>query len=77
MKRASYREAIAWIADNDSGGVHDALEPERVAELITSVLVADIFDVECIKVGQDVVRYRERKAAFIKKVFEKLEENPK
>lgn len=60
MKRASYREAIAWIAYNDSGADDDALVPERVAELVTSVLVADIFNVETTKVGIDVVNYRRK-----------------
>lgn len=60
MKRASYREAVAWVAMNDSGGSHDALNPEIVAELITACLVADIFEVEPIRVGQDVVRFRKK-----------------
>lgn len=70
MKRASYRDAIDWIAQNDSGADDDALVPERVAELVSSVLVADIFAVECERVGRDVVRCRkalhklERKSAL-------------
>lgn len=59
MKRASYREAIDWIAQMDSCADPDALEPEIVQDLITSALVATIFDVESIKVGNDVVRRRQ------------------
>lgn len=60
MKRASYREAIAWIALNDSAGNDDALDPQVVSELITSVLVAELFDVPMEKVGEDVVRWRKK-----------------
>jgi hypothetical protein len=58
MKRASYREAIAWIAENDSGGDEDALNPDTVSELVTSCLVADLFGVPCARVGEDIVKYR-------------------
>lgn len=59
MKRASYREACAWIALNDSAGEGvDAFDPEQVQYLVSSVLVADIFNVESVKVGRDVVRAR-------------------
>lgn len=60
MKRASYREAIAWIAANDSAGDDDALDPEAVSYLITSALVADIFDVPQDRVGRDVVAQRKK-----------------
>lgn len=60
MKRASYREAIQWIALNDSAADDDALDPIKVGELVSSVLVADIFDVPSEKVGADVVRERRR-----------------
>lgn len=58
MKRASYRAAIAWIAENDSAGDDNALDPQSVAELVTTLLIADLFGVEPARVGQDVVRYR-------------------
>lgn len=58
MKRASYREAIAWVALNDSGGEDDALVPGEVQHLITAALVADIFDVDQEKVGRDIVNFR-------------------
>lgn len=60
MKRPSYREAVAWVAENDSGGSADALEPTVVSELVTACLVADLFGVEPERVGQDVVKYRKK-----------------
>ena len=59
MKRASYREAVAWIALNDSAG-EDELDPKAVSELVSSALVADIFGVTEAKVAEDVIRYRRR-----------------
>lgn len=58
MKRASYRDAVDWIAQNDSGADPGALDPVTVSELVSSVLVADIFGVDVLKVGADVVRRR-------------------
>lgn len=58
MKRASYREAVTWIAENDSTADSDANDPDVVGYLVSSVLVADIFGVEPEKVGRDVVRKR-------------------
>lgn len=60
MKRASYTEAIYWIAHNDSAGDHGANDPQIVSELVTAVLVADVFDVPSDKVGRDIVRVRQR-----------------
>lgn len=59
MKRASYREAIEWIAQNDSAGVTpDNADVEAAQDLITAVLVAEIFGVEPAEVGRDIVRRR-------------------
>ena len=58
MKRASYRDAIDWIAQNDSAADSDAHDPEAVAYLVSSVLIADIFGVEPTRVGKDVVARR-------------------
>lgn len=58
MKRATYRDAIDWVAQNDSSGDPDANDPEAVAFLVSSVLVADIFGVDVARVGRDVVRRR-------------------
>jgi len=64
MKRASYRYAVAWIAENDSAGDDNALDPEVVSELITAQLVADLFDVPPEKVGRDIVRYRKKHGIY-------------
>jgi hypothetical protein len=58
MKRASYREAIQWIAVNDEAGV-EKTEAE-CGELVSSVLVADLFDVTLERVGRDVYKAREK-----------------
>jgi hypothetical protein len=42
----------------DSPGDLDALVPEIVQELVSSVLIADIFGVEVARVGRDVVARR-------------------
>lgn len=55
MKRASYRHAVRWIADNDEPTIRD---PEHIAYLVSSLLIADIFDVEPRRVGRDVARRR-------------------
>lgn len=60
MKRASYREAIAWIALNDSAADDDALDPLVAGTLVSSILIAEIFDVNSDKVGADIVKYREK-----------------
>jgi len=57
-RRASYRYAVAWIAENDSAADSDSLDPVAVSELITAQLVADLFNVPAEKVGRDIVRYR-------------------
>lgn len=57
MKRASYKEAIAWVAMNDETA---DMNPESVKFFITSLLIADIFDVEEDKVGKDIVRFRKK-----------------
>ena len=58
MKRASYREAVQWIAFNDNAGNGDT--QEEVAMYITVLLIADIFDVEPDKVASDVCKVREK-----------------
>ena len=58
MKRASYRDAVAWIAAMDSPG--DDLTEQECGELVTACLVADTFDVPTEKVARDVFRARER-----------------
>lgn len=58
MKAPSYRDAIRWVAENDSGADPDALDPKAVSELVSAVLIADVWDVSSEKVGKDIVRIR-------------------
>lgn len=58
MRRASYRAAVRWIAENDAPG--DDLTVEEYAGLVSVCLVADLFDVDQERVAADVVRCRER-----------------
>lgn len=58
MKRASYRDGVAWIALNDGAGDTDRLDEAVVAGQVSSLLLADLFGVEASRVGRDVVRYR-------------------
>lgn len=60
VKRASYRDAIEWVALNDSAGDSDALDPEVAGALVSAVLVSDIFDVPSYKVGADIVHIRRK-----------------
>ncbi len=61
MKRASYREAVAWIAGYDGAADDNALDPEAVSEMVTTCLIADLFDKHSFDVAHDVVRYRVKK----------------
>lgn len=60
MKRASYRDGIAWIALNDDPASPDSKRPEIVAGYVSSCLLADLFGVPMEKVGRAVVRYRRK-----------------
>lgn len=57
MKRPSYRDAVAWVADNDDS---ETLDVETVRSYVTVALVADLFGVEQEKVAADVVKFREK-----------------
>jgi len=61
VKRASYREAVAWIADNDEAGSDEATIADAVRSLASVVLVADLFDVDADKVEADVVKARKKR----------------
>lgn len=67
MKRASYRQAIQWIADNDSSG--DDLTEEECGSLVSAVLVADIFDVPSDKVGADIYQARKKKSQVMAMIW--------
>jgi hypothetical protein len=58
MRRPSYRQAVAWISENDEP---TDLTAERVADLISTCLIADLFGIDPARVAGDVVRYRKRK----------------
>lgn len=55
LKRASYRDAIDFIACNDESA---ELDPEAVRSLASVLLVASIFGTTIERVADDVVRYR-------------------
>jgi hypothetical protein len=57
MKRASYRTAVQWIADNDEPTITD---PAEMDGLISVLLVADLFEVESSKVAADVIALRKK-----------------
>lgn len=58
MKRASYREAVAWIALNESPG--DGADEGAIGSYMTTHLVADLFGTSDSRVAEDVARYRKR-----------------
>lgn len=57
LKRASYRDAIDFIAQNDEPAEQDE---EMVSCLTTVVLVASIFGTDTDRVARDVVRLRKK-----------------
>lgn len=57
MKRASYREAIEYIALNDDAG---SFSLEDILAAISVQLVSCLFEVEADKVAADVLRRRSR-----------------
>lgn len=58
MKRASYRQGVEYIALNDNDGGSDRLEVDSIAGYISTVLLADLFDVLPERVARDIIRYR-------------------
>ena len=57
MKRASYREGVAWIAANDDPGETD---PMIIKGFVSSLLLADLFDVPEERVANDIAKIRAR-----------------
>ncbi len=55
MKRARYREGVSWIANNDEPGEKDL---RSVSEQVSTLLLADLFDLRPEKVARDVLRER-------------------
>lgn len=60
MKRASYRDAVDFIAFNDETAETDEAEVRTLASVL---LVASVFGVETERVARDVVRLRKRTGA--------------
>lgn len=56
-KPARYAYAIRWIAHNDEPTERD---PKRIADLISVLLVADLFGIYENEVAEDVAAERER-----------------
>lgn len=59
-KRASYREGVEWIAENDDAGSDDAWDVERVAAYVSTCLLADLFGKSREDVARAVIRYRKK-----------------
>ena len=55
MKRASYRFAVQWIADEDEPL---NLDVQDVSHSVTVGLIADLFEVTTARVARDVIRRR-------------------
>lgn len=53
MKRASYRDAIHWLAHNDD---NEWIDDEYGSPSVTATLIADLFDVTVEKVTADIKR---------------------
>lgn len=55
--RASYRFGVRWIADNDEPDQRDL---EEIAEQVSTLLLADLFDKDPYDVARAISRQRER-----------------
>lgn len=73
MKRASYRDGVAWIALNDEAGSEDRLNEEVVKSYISTILLADLFGKPEEDVAKDIVRYRVNDAKKAKDMYERGE----
>lgn len=58
-KRASYHEAVEWIALNDEAEDMDA---ESIASFVTTCLVADLWDKDTAVVAADILKFKNSKA---------------
>jgi hypothetical protein len=56
VKRPSYRHAVGWIAANDEP---NEMDEGVVYEMISVILIADIFMIDPLKVAKDVVARRQ------------------
>ena len=73
-KRATYREAVQWIALNDAPG--DDGDVKEVQGYISTLLVADLFGADPYKVAIDVVRTRHGVGPFAVKSYSQPTDQP-
>lgn len=59
----TYRRAIIWIAYNDDPGSSHAFSVKHVSQMVSVVLVADIFGKTPEQVAKAVVRRRKEEEA--------------
>lgn len=59
----SYEWGVEWIALNDDPGSPDSIDLHAVAGYISTCLLADLFNIDCIAVAADIVQYRVKGAA--------------
>lgn len=59
MKRASYREAVMWLALNDEAMEFDV---DTIDSFVTTKVIADIFGVPSVRVARDILRKRKEEA---------------
>jgi len=55
MKRMSYREAVAWISENDEPTEKDE---SIIAEMISVQLIADLTGKSVVTIATDITAYR-------------------
>lgn len=55
MKNKGYKFAVRWIAINDEPLITN---PETVAEFISTLLIADLYDKNPLDVAKDVLKAR-------------------
>ncbi len=56
-KPARYLVGVVWIAANDEP---EEMHVDTVAEMISTMLLADLFQMEPLAVAKDIVAYRTR-----------------
>lgn len=69
MKRASYRDAIRWMACNDDCE-WVANHPDKAS--VTACLVADLFDLDMGRVIADLRRELKRRERALRKAYTAL-----
>ena len=57
-KVATYNQAIRWIAREDETYIRD--DPEEICDLISIMMVADLFERSNVLVAEDVIKLRKK-----------------